>query len=90
MLNTKGIGLGLSISKLIVNKFNGTIDFKSDDNGSNFYFTFEIEEIDEEQINQVDSYTEDSDLNNDSPEIFNMNVDILKELKHEKADGIFN
>ena len=42
-VNTKGIGLGLSISNLIVQKFNGAIDFSSEVGvGSNFFFTFEL------------------------------------------------
>lgn len=41
-INTKGIGLGLCISKLIVNKFNGEISFTSKyKKGSTFWFTFE-------------------------------------------------
>ena len=42
-LNTNGIGLGLVISKMIVQKFNGSIDFESKFNeGTQFYFDFEI------------------------------------------------
>ena len=49
-LNTKGIGLGLSISNLIVKKFNGIIDFTSEVGvGSNFFFTFELNDIDDEK-----------------------------------------
>ena len=41
-INTNGIGLGLVISKLIVNKFNGYIDFVSKyKKGSTFFYTFE-------------------------------------------------
>ena len=40
-LNTNGIGLGLVISKLIVNKFDGYIDFITKyKHGSTFFFTF--------------------------------------------------
>lgn len=43
-LNLKGIGLGLVISKLIVERFNGCIDFISKfKHGSTFFYTFEIE-----------------------------------------------
>jgi signal transduction histidine kinase len=43
-INTNGIGLGLVISKLIVNKFNGYIDFVSKyKKGSTFFYTFEIQ-----------------------------------------------
>ena len=41
-INTNGIGLGLVISKLIVTKFNGYIDFVSKyKKGSTFFYTFE-------------------------------------------------
>jgi len=44
-INTKGIGLGLVISKLIVNKFKGYIDFVSKHKqGSTFFYTFETQE----------------------------------------------
>jgi K+-sensing histidine kinase KdpD len=43
-INTKGIGLGLCISKMIVNKFQGEIDFRSKyKKGSLFWFTFKID-----------------------------------------------
>ena len=43
-INTQGIGLGLVISKLIVTKFQGQIDFISEfKKGSIFFYTFEIE-----------------------------------------------
>jgi signal transduction histidine kinase len=43
-INTKGIGLGLVISKLIVEKFNGEINFFSKyKKGTTFFYTFEIE-----------------------------------------------
>jgi signal transduction histidine kinase len=41
-INTKGIGLGLGISKQIVNKFEGEINFRSQyKKGSTFWFTFQ-------------------------------------------------
>jgi signal transduction histidine kinase len=44
-LNLKGIGLGLVISKLIVEKFNGYIDFISKfEEGSTFFYAFLINE----------------------------------------------
>lgn len=44
-INTKGIGLGLVICKMIVQKFNGRIGFTSTYNqGSTFFYDFEIEE----------------------------------------------
>ena len=48
-INTNGIGLGLVISKLIVNKLGGNIDFISKyRKGSTFFYTIQLEE---EQIN---------------------------------------
>ena len=45
-INTNGIGLGLVISKLIVNKFNGYIDFVSKHKkGSTFFYTFETYQL---------------------------------------------
>ena len=45
-INTHGIGLGLLISKMIVNKFHGRIEFESKyKRGSTFWFTFEEEQI---------------------------------------------
>jgi signal transduction histidine kinase len=44
-INTNGIGLGLVISKLIVNKLGGIIDFYSKyRKGSTFFFTILLEE----------------------------------------------
>jgi len=46
-VNMQGIGLGLVISRLIVNKFNGVIDFLSKYNkGSTFFFTFQLDNFD--------------------------------------------
>ena len=43
-INTNGIGLGLVISKLIVTKYNGYIDFVSKHKkGSTFFYTFETQ-----------------------------------------------
>jgi signal transduction histidine kinase len=47
-INVHGVGLGLVICKLIVNKFDGNIDFISKHKkGSTFFFTFKLEEIDQ-------------------------------------------
>ena len=52
-INTKGIGLGLMISKLIVEKFNGSIDFVSTfKKGSTFFFTFQLEVLSSQEYNQ--------------------------------------
>jgi two-component system sensor histidine kinase BarA len=45
-INLDGIGLGLVISKLIVEKFNGEINFFSKyNNGSTFFFSFETKDM---------------------------------------------
>jgi len=45
-LNMNGIGLGLVISKQIVEQFNGIINYYSKyKKGTTFFFTFEIHEI---------------------------------------------
>jgi signal transduction histidine kinase len=50
-VNTIGIGLGLVISKLIVDNFSGNIDFVSTfGKGSCFWFTFEIEKASVDQL----------------------------------------
>lgn len=50
-INVGGIGLGLVISKMIVNKFNGMIDFNSVyKKGTTFYFTFEHESFLQKEI----------------------------------------
>ena len=55
-INTSGIGLGLVISKLLVNKFEGKIDFKSKyKKGSTFYFTFQTEPIQGSDLDIADS-----------------------------------
>jgi signal transduction histidine kinase len=52
-MNTKGIGLGLVIAKLIVEQFNGQISFESEkDVGSTFTFTFML---DNENLSIIDS-----------------------------------
>ena len=46
-INTKGIGLGLCISKLIVEKYNGKINFFSQyKKGTTFFYSFEVIEYD--------------------------------------------
>jgi len=46
-INTQGIGLGLVISKLIVEKFGGKLKFFSEyGKGTTFYYTFPLVDID--------------------------------------------
>lgn len=55
-LNTNGIGLGLVISKLIVTKFNGYIDFVSKHKkGSTFFYTFETQPHSQEITKVIDN-----------------------------------
>ena len=62
--NIGGIGLGLVISKLIVNKFQGKITFHSIENvGSSFSFSFAIEKINERydiETTEEDLFLQDS------------------------------
>ena len=52
-MNTNGIGLGLMISKLIVNKFKGNINFLSEPGvGSTFMFTFRLEKMNQDEISR--------------------------------------
>jgi K+-sensing histidine kinase KdpD len=51
-INTQGVGLGLVICKLIVEKFEGKIDFISKYNtGSTFFFSIKIDEIESVDFN---------------------------------------
>ena len=68
-INTNGIGLGLVISQLIIQKFNGVIDFDSKfGEGSQFHFTFEVEPLDEwegcnkKESNEIDFSLEQVDI----------------------------
>ena len=50
-INVGGIGLGLVISKMIVNKYNGQIDFTSQyKKGTTFYFTYEHEPYEADEL----------------------------------------
>ena len=50
-VNTQGIGLGLVISKLIVQKFGGKLNFFSEyGKGTAFYYTFPLLDIEDEDI----------------------------------------
>ena len=53
-INVNGIGLGLVISRMIVGKFHGEIDFTSTyKQGSTFFFTFEHVQYSEEELDMV-------------------------------------
>lgn len=56
-INVHGVGLGLVICKMIVNKFDGHIDFVSKyKRGSTFFFTMKLDEIDQiSEIQQKDT-----------------------------------
>ena len=54
--NTNGIGLGLMISKLLTNEYDGTINFESELHvGSEFVFKLKLQTKDEVDIDRVDS-----------------------------------
>ena len=49
--NIQGIGLGLIISKMIVNKFGGQIDFVSKyKKGTTFFYTFLVDKVTQEMV----------------------------------------
>ena len=55
-INVNGIGLGLVISRMIVDKFNGKIDFTSTyKHGSTFFFTFEHVPYSNEELQQINN-----------------------------------
>ena len=88
--NTKGIGLGLSISNLIVKKFNGSLDYTSELGvGSNFFFTFELLQDDQNQIEQIDYHLESEDEQNFKSKTFNMSVKIIPSEVSAAANNIF-
>lgn len=62
-INTDGIGLGLMISKMIVDNFNGHINFASEyRKGSIFYFSMQTEEISEpEMLDYNKNYLKDDE-----------------------------
>ena len=50
-INTNGIGLGLVISKMIVEKFNGKINFFSKHKkGTTFFYSFDTQHFDENEL----------------------------------------
>ena len=57
-VNTQGIGLGLVISKLIVEKFGGKLNFLSENGkGTTFYYTFPLRDFNEEEKEQFKEST---------------------------------
>ena len=67
-LNTRGIGLGLSITKKIISKFGGEIGFKSEwKKGSTFGFMIELENQLKDQV--IDSIVRpDADESEEEPQ----------------------
>ena len=65
-INLKGIGLGLVISKLLVERFDGELTFESEEGkGSDFQFSFKLEKID--ALDKVEAPKEDmSDSSSDA------------------------
>lgn len=60
-MNVNGVGLGLMISKLIVEKFDGNISFVSEeDQGSTFTFTFKLPS---NKLSDYESNTENQLIN---------------------------
>jgi K+-sensing histidine kinase KdpD len=52
--NVRGVGLGLAISKMIVTKMDGHIDFFSDrEKGSTFFFTFKVKDFEQSEVEQM-------------------------------------
>ena len=50
-INLKGIGLGLVISRLIAEKFNGKVNFSSEfGQGTTFWFSFKLDQMDQVQL----------------------------------------
>jgi signal transduction histidine kinase len=59
-INTKGIGLGLVICKLIVGNFNGQIKFHSKYKaGTTFFFTFEVSPLNPEEMLTLVNFSKD-------------------------------
>jgi K+-sensing histidine kinase KdpD len=55
-VNAEGIGLGLIIVKLIVEKFGGAISFASKwKKGTTFVFSFECENVDQEEYTHAEN-----------------------------------
>ena len=69
-VNTEGMGLGLVICKMIVEQFGGKIDFTSEfKRGSNFYYDFELEDFQIEEMPRSDKSQTDLSSESELPPI---------------------
>ena len=67
-VNVNGIGLGLMISKMIVENFDGVIDFASEfEKGSVFFFTFSTEKIESNDLTPKNLSKAIEQINQDIP-----------------------
>ena len=65
-INTNGIGIGLVLSKLIVEKFDGKIDFISEfQKGTTFFMTFDIETVNEKDLLSDNILNTEADFKNE-------------------------
>ena len=93
-INVHGVGLGLVICKLIVNKFDGYIDFLSKfERGSTFFFTFKLDELDQISDNRKESpkniepsSCRDLRIFNDASKCTTL-FDLVQSIKQKKSFG---
>lgn len=87
-INTEGIGLGLMICKMIVHKFNGTINFASQyKKGSVFYFTFQTETVTDSEMSQTHLREVASQKQVKIPQYRSTtNLSFIEDIVHEAKD----
>lgn len=77
-INKGGMGLGLTISKMILQQLGGTIGIKSEaEKGSNFFFTIPLGKLESESCGPIDSL-----INNEENE-----VQYLNEIREKIKEG---